>query len=113
MQKNHSPTHISMRKSFEPYLKTLSFKGQLVIPRSLRQALGSRLGDKLLLEVQGDTLCGTHLRRSIAEAMAGSLAPFVPKDKLGEPWEEIIATTKQLTAAELAIEGCEEEVTNC
>ena len=35
---------------------TLSAKNQITVPREIREALGLKAGDKLLLVVQGDTV---------------------------------------------------------
>jgi AbrB family looped-hinge helix DNA binding protein len=85
-------------------LTTLSSKGQFTIPKPLRAHLGVVPGDKLLLGVKDGTLIVRALG-NIVQATADSLKRYVPKDKLGRPWEEIIETTKKLAAAELATEG--------
>jgi AbrB family looped-hinge helix DNA binding protein len=89
-----------------PYsLVTLSAKGQFAIPKPLRVRLGARPGDRLVLTVHRGHLRIARLHQTITQQTAGSLRRFVPKEKLGRPWKEIIETTKRLAVQELAKEG--------
>jgi AbrB family looped-hinge helix DNA binding protein len=87
------------------HIVTLSAKGQFTIPKSLRTQLGARPGDRLVLTVHRGRLQIARLHQTITQQTAGSLRRFVPKEKLGRPWKEIIETTKRLAAQELAKEG--------
>jgi AbrB family looped-hinge helix DNA binding protein len=84
---------------------TLSAKGQFTIPRVIRGRLGVDSGDRLVLDVADGQLRIAPLRRSITAQTAGSLRRYVPKEKLGKPWNEIIETTQRLVAKQLAEEG--------
>lgn len=67
--------------------KTVSAKGQLLIPKHAREGLGIRPGDRLLLDVVDGALIVAHLRRSIVDHTAGSLRRFVAdgKSRMREP----------------------------
>jgi AbrB family looped-hinge helix DNA binding protein len=100
--KTNSPTSTPPPKTI---ILTLSAKGQFTLPKDLRTQLGARPGDRLVLGVAHGELRITRLRRSITEETAGSLRRYVPKEKLGKPWKEIIETTQRLVAKQLAEEG--------
>lgn len=70
-------THISV---FPSKTVTFSSKGQFTVPRSVRQRLGLQPGGRLLLEVRGEEL-GIRRQGSVAQETAGSLAPYVPRQK--------------------------------
>lgn len=69
---------------------TVTSKGQITIPKSVRDALGLREGDRLLF----------RLRRS--EAVIAKTADFldlagsveVPAGKRGTPWDEVLRQTR-------------------
>lgn len=88
-----------------PVIKTVSSRGQIVIPKWIRDRLKITPGSKLLLTGTPHHLAVTPLQQSITDTTAGSLKPFVPPHQLGRPWRKIIETTKQLATAELAKEG--------
>ena len=50
---------------------SLSVKGQIVIPRALREVLGLKPGDKLLVLREGDTIILKPLRGKAAAALYG------------------------------------------
>jgi antitoxin PrlF len=63
----------------------VSSKGQITIPKQVRQGLGLRPGDKVVFRVQGD-------RAVLAKTpdlleLAGSVN--VPAAKRGTPWDEV------------------------
>ncbi|MGY4706926.1 AbrB/MazE/SpoVT family DNA-binding domain-containing protein [Candidatus Bipolaricaulota sp. J31] len=49
----------------------LSVKGQIVIPKALREALGLKPGDKLIVLREGDTIILKPLRKNVAAALYG------------------------------------------
>lgn len=49
----------------------LSVKGQIVIPKALREALGLKPGDKLIVLREGDTIILKPLRKTVAAALYG------------------------------------------
>lgn len=52
---------------------TLTSKGQLTLPKKVRDKLGLKTGDRLSLEVEGDSLRLTVERRKSLEELKGSL----------------------------------------
>ncbi len=52
-------------------ITSLSVKGQVVIPKALREALGLRPGDKLLIVREGETIVLKPLKRNVATALYG------------------------------------------
>jgi antitoxin PrlF len=72
----------------------LTSKGQVTIPKNVRDALGLHAGDELLFRVQ-------RSRAVIAKtpdflALAGSVA--VPAGKRGTPWDEVLNRTRRARA---------------
>jgi len=59
-------------------LTRLSTKGQLVLPKAVREALALRPGDEFLVEVEGDTIRLVPLRRKLREVL-DSLPGHAPK----------------------------------
>jgi antitoxin PrlF len=69
----------------------ITSKGQVTIPKSVRDALGLHAGDELLFRVE-------RSRAVIAKTpdfleLAGSVA--VPVGKRGTSWDEIVARTRR------------------
>ena len=74
----------------------LSSKGQITIPRPVRDALAIRAGDEVLFRVEGE-------RAILARApellmLAGSVS--VPVARRGTPWDEVVRETRQARAAD-------------
>jgi len=75
-------------------------KGQVTIPKSVRDALGLHKGDELLFRVLTDRRSGrssTGTRAIIAKTpdfldLAGSVT--VPSGKRGTPWDEVLRRTR-------------------
>jgi antitoxin PrlF len=73
----------------------LSSKGQVTVPRAVREALSLKEGDRLVFRVEG--------RRAILArtpdllALAGSIS--VPAAKRGTPWAEVLRQTRRSRAA--------------
>ncbi len=68
----------------------LTSKGQVTIPKAVREALDLREGDELLFRVE-------RSRALVAKtpdflALAGSVA--VPAGKRGTPWDEVLRRTR-------------------
>lgn len=59
------------------YTTTVSDKGQLTIPKAIREQLGIAPGDRVILTVAGGAIVLTPLRDSIVAQTAGSLAGYV------------------------------------
>jgi AbrB family looped-hinge helix DNA binding protein len=80
-------------KSKERFLDArakITSKGQVTIPKSVRDALGLSEGDELLFRVEDS-------RAMIAKTpsfldLAGSVA--VPPNKRGTPWDEVLRRTR-------------------
>ncbi len=73
----------------------VSSKGQITIPRDVREALGIKQGDTVLFRVDGR-------RAVIARSpdffrLAGSVS--VPVAKRGTPWDEVLRETRRARAA--------------
>ncbi len=72
----------------------ITSKGQVTIPKDVRDALGLNAGDELLFRVE-------RSRAVIAKTpdfltLAGSVA--VPAGKRGTPWHEIVGRTRRVRA---------------
>lgn len=65
----------------------LSSKGQITVPRSVRDALGLKEGDNVVFRVDGQR--ATLARTPNFLELAGSVP--VPAELRGRPWSEIIA----------------------
>ncbi|MDE2894621.1 MAG: AbrB/MazE/SpoVT family DNA-binding domain-containing protein [Chloroflexota bacterium] len=74
----------------------VSSKGQITIPKAVREALCLKKGDAVLFTFDGDEATITRVP-SLME-IAGSLE--VPEDKKNVPWKEIRAETWRRRAAE-------------
>jgi antitoxin PrlF len=75
----------------------ITSKGQVTIPKSVRDTLGLRAGDELLFRVDGG-------RAVIAKTpdlleLAGSVP--VPVGKRGTPWDEVLRRTRAARAEKL------------
>ncbi len=73
----------------------VSSKGQLTIPRAVREALAIEQGDEVLFRVEGQ-------RAIIARSpdliqLAGSVS--VPAPKQGTPWDVVLRETRRTRAA--------------
>ena len=73
----------------------VSSKGQVTIPRAVREALSISEGDDILFRVEGQ-------RAMIARSpdlmqLAGSVS--VPAAKRGTPWDEVLRQTRRARAA--------------
>ena len=73
----------------------VSSRGQVTIPRAVREALSIREGDDVLFRVEGQ-------RAMIARSpdlmqLAGSVS--VPAPKRGTPWDEVLRETRRTRAA--------------
>lgn len=69
---------------------TLTSKGQLTVPKGVRDALGLEEGDTVLFRV-GEERTATISKVPDFIAMAGSVE--VPPEKRGTPWSEILRQT--------------------
>lgn len=80
---------------------TITSKGQTTLPAPIRRALHLKTGDRILYEIQGDTV----IIRPQPGAMAvfGSLKP--PLGKAGVPFEEAREKSRQDWVADTAREG--------
>jgi len=73
----------------------LSSKGQVTVPRAVREALALEEGDRLVFRVEGDH--AVLARTADLLALAGSVT--VPAAKRGTPWGEVLRQTRQTRAA--------------
>ena len=73
----------------------LSSKGQITVPRAVREALSLEEGDRVVFKVEGHH--ATLARTADLLSLAGSIA--VPVAKRGAPWAEVLAETRRLRAA--------------
>ena len=74
----------------------LSSKGQITVPRAVREALSLEEGDRLVFRVEGDH--AVLARTPDLLAMAGSVS--VPAAKRGAPWAEVLRQTRRARAAD-------------
>ena len=70
----------------------LSSKGQLTVPRAVREALSLNEGDSVVFRVEGDRAILAKTPDLIS--LAGSI--HVPADKRGKPWDEIRSEAHRL-----------------
>lgn len=73
----------------------LSSKGQLTVPRAVRDALALEEGDEVVFRVDGDR--AVMARSPDLLALAGSVS--VPAAKRGTPWKEVLRQTRRARAA--------------
>lgn len=72
----------------------LSSKGQVTVPRAVREALSLQEGDRLVFRVEGDH--AIVARTTDLLALAGSVS--VPAAKRGAPWADVVAETRRSRA---------------
>ncbi|HEY7070431.1 MAG TPA: AbrB/MazE/SpoVT family DNA-binding domain-containing protein [Acidimicrobiales bacterium] len=70
-------------------------KGQVTVPKAVRDALGIKEGDKLVFRVEGDR--AVLARTPDFLDLAGSVA--VPAAKRNATWDEVIRRTRSARAA--------------
>ena len=73
----------------------LSSKGQITVPRAVREALSLSEGDRLVFRVEGQR--AVLARTPDLLALAGSVS--VPAAKRGTPWDEVLRQTRQTRSA--------------
>lgn len=69
----------------------ITSKGQITIPRSVRDALELREGDEILFRVERSRAVMAKTPDFLT--LAGSVA--VPAQKRGTPWDEVISRTRR------------------
>ena len=69
----------------------LTSKGQITIPKSVRDALGLHDGDAVIIRLEGER--AVMARTPDLLELAGTVQ--VPADKRGVPWDEIRAVTRR------------------
>lgn len=74
----------------------LSSKGQVTVPRAVREALSLEEGDRLVFRVEGDH--AMLARTPDLLVMAGSVS--VPAAKRGTQWAEVLRQTRRARASE-------------
>lgn len=74
----------------------VSSKGQITIPKAVREALGLKEGDAVLFKVDGQR--AVIARTPDLFEIAGTFE--VPLEKRGTPWNKIIEETRRVRAAE-------------
>ena len=70
-------------------------KGQITIPRAVREALALKEGDQVVFRVEGDR--AVMARSADLLALAGSVS--VPAARRGTPWAEVLRQTRRARAA--------------
>jgi AbrB family looped-hinge helix DNA binding protein len=84
--------HLSLRKEQQVDTRArLTSKGQVTIPKSVRESLGLREGDELVFRVE-------QARAVVAKTpgfleLAGTVP--VPSDRRGTPWDEVLRRTRR------------------
>lgn len=73
----------------------ISSKGQVTVPRAVREALSLHEGDRVVFRVEGRR--AVLARTPDLLALAGSIS--VPAAKRGTPWAEVLRQTRQARAA--------------
>ena len=72
----------------------LSSKGQITVPKAVREALGLEAGDDVVFRVEGQR--AVLARTPDFLELAGTFA--VPADKRGADWDEVITETRRSRA---------------
>jgi AbrB family looped-hinge helix DNA binding protein len=72
----------------------LTSKGQLTVPRAVREALQLEEGDRVTFRVEGDR--AVLARTPDLLTLAGSVA--VPAAKRGTPWDQVLEATRAARA---------------
>jgi len=70
-------------------------KGQITIPRAVRDALSLEEGDSLVFRVEGDRAIVARVPDLLE--LAGSVS--VPAAKRGTPWNEVLRETRRARSA--------------
>ncbi len=73
----------------------VSSRGQLTIPRAVREALAIGEGDELVFRVEGER--AIVARNPDLIALAGSVS--IPAPKQGTPWDDVLRETRRARAA--------------
>ena len=73
----------------------VSSKGQITIPRAVREALTIEEGDEVIFRVEGQR--AILARSPDLIQLAGSVS--VPAPKRGTPWDEVLSETRRVRAA--------------
>ncbi|BCQ07076.1 transcriptional regulator MraZ [Mycobacterium heckeshornense] len=74
---------------------TVTSKGQVTIPKAVRDALGIQEGDKVIFRVEGD--CALLARTPDFLDLAGTIR--VPAAKRNVAWDDVIRRTRSDRAA--------------
>ena len=72
----------------------ITTKGQVTIPRAVREALGVGEGDSLVFRVEGDHVVMSTTRDLLD--LAGAVS--VPADKRGTPWDDVRRAARRARA---------------
>lgn len=80
---------------------TITSKGQTTLPAPIRRALHLKAGDRILYEIQGDSV--VIRPQPGAMAVFGTLKP--PAGKTGASFEEVRATSRESWVKKTAGEG--------
>lgn len=75
---------------------TMTSKGQVTVPKAIREALGLQAGDSVVFRIEGDS--ASLVRTPDFLSLAGSVA--VPDGKRGAQWPEIIESARAARASE-------------
>jgi AbrB family looped-hinge helix DNA binding protein len=73
----------------------LSSKGQVTVPRAVREALDVEAGDEIVFRVEGER--AVLAKSPDLLALAGSVK--VPAAKRGTPWDQVLDRTRRARAA--------------
>lgn len=83
-------------------LALLSAKGQITIPKKIQKQLQIGHRSRLAIYHQKDLIIIKPLKSSITEQTAGSLAHFIPRNKRGVSFNQVLEETKRVVSSELA-----------
>ena len=70
----------------------LTSKGQITLPKAVREALALKEGDRVVFRVDGDR--AVLARTPDLLSLAGSIS--VPAGKRGVPWDEVLKETHRI-----------------
>jgi AbrB family looped-hinge helix DNA binding protein len=77
---------------------TLTSKGQVTVPKTVREALGLGVGDKIIFHVEGNHATLTRTRDFLE--LAGTVE--VPAAKRNVSWDQVIRRTRSARSHKIA-----------
>lgn len=80
----------------------VSSQNQITIPKFIRETLGIKAGDKLIIQAEGEKIQAKPMGKSVIDKLSGSLT--VAENKRNVSLDEVMAKTKKRVAEKLTQE---------